>query len=228
MNSTPQVEEGRRKRGRQVGWISPVPLVDRLMARVEFDTAAGCWLWTGTLSHNGYARFKPSGQTSKPVHRLTYELVCQAVPAGLQLDHKCRVRCCVNPEHLEPVTRLENIARGNAPHMVNARKTHCKHGHEFTPENTGRHAKRGSRYCKTCLRAHAARYARSPDRRPRVGHHQLRKTHCPQGHPYEGENLMVWRGQRKCRTCATALWRSRSKAGKPPESLPQILTGGGE
>jgi hypothetical protein len=86
-------------------------------------------------------------------HRVAYELVIGQIPAGLELDHLCRNVVCVNPAHLEPVTRAENMRRRSAA------QTHCKHGHEFTPENTyyywhgGRH-----RACRACGRATVARY----------------------------------------------------------------------
>ena len=101
----------------------------KLLEKIAKDNASNCWLWTGALSHDGYPRAK-----GKYAHRLIYELYVGKIEHGITLDHLCRVRHCCNPEHLEPVTLQENIARGD--YGWRGRLTHCKHGHEFTPENT--------------------------------------------------------------------------------------------
>jgi len=92
-------------------------------------TDDGCWTWTLALNHNGYAECKPMMGT-KRAHRITYMLLVGEIPEGLVLDHLCRVRHCINPDHLEPVTDRENLDRGFA--LITA----CPQGHEYTPENT--------------------------------------------------------------------------------------------
>lgn len=73
----------------------------------------GCWIWLGELNRNGYGRVCVKGK--RPVaHRHVYETLVGPIPEGLLLDHLCRVRCCVNPSHLEPVTPKENTLRGDA------------------------------------------------------------------------------------------------------------------
>jgi hypothetical protein len=83
-------------------------------------------------------------------HRFVYEQLGGLIPPGLQLDHRCRLRACVNPAHLEPVTARENLLRGATVTAANAAKTHCHAGHVFDDENTYR---RGEwRYCRPCRR----------------------------------------------------------------------------
>ena len=114
-----------------------------------FVDGRGCWISTQRPDTNGYVRWGLNGpDKNKLVQRVIWETFNGPVPAGLVLDHLCRVRCCVNPSHLEPVTDRVNILRGVGPTALNAKKTHCKHGHEFTESNTGHNAK--GRYCKTC------------------------------------------------------------------------------
>lgn len=87
-------------------------------------------------------------------HRLSYELHKGEIPEGLEIDHLCRNRWCVNPDHLEAVTRRENIMRGDGPKKLgelNSKKTHCKHGHPFDKENT-RYRPTGGRSCRICNR----------------------------------------------------------------------------
>ena len=81
--------------------------------KIEVVTESGCWIWTGALSKNGYGNvhIRPKNMVA---HKAVYLLLRGPVPEGLDLDHLCRVRCCVNPYHLEPVTRFINLQRGNA------------------------------------------------------------------------------------------------------------------
>lgn len=128
-----------------------------LPGKVAFQTIVGdggCWLWQGRLNTYGYGLVWFEGKY-RYVHVLSYLTLVGPIPEGLVLDHVrargCTAKNCLNPAHLEPVTPGENALRGSGPPSVNARKTHCIHGHEFTPENT-RVAKDGHRRCKTCER----------------------------------------------------------------------------
>jgi hypothetical protein len=112
---------------------------------------SGCWLWLNALNGHGYGtRWHNNKQTG--AHRVSYELHIGPVPEGLYLDHLCRVRCCVNPHHLEPVTQRENTLRGARGRM----KTHCPHGHplDYT-EKSGKRV--GRRRCGTCCKQYQAR-----------------------------------------------------------------------
>lgn len=132
-------------------------VLERFEEKVIKDPNSGCWLWTGAIQSKGYGMLWLGGDDFMTAHRFSYEHFVGAIPVNLQLDHHCRTRSCVNPNHLEPVTLLENLIRG-----VKAR-THCPHGHEFTLENTyARIDKRGrnTRQCRTCRRDYHKTYKR--------------------------------------------------------------------
>ncbi len=117
----------------------------------------GCWEWVGSLSENGYGFMSWKSRSCYRAHRYYYEREYGPIPEGLQIDHLCRNRKCVRPDHLEAVTRRENMMRGFGVGGINARKTHCLRGHAFTPENTywsrnGNREKK-KRRCLTCARA---------------------------------------------------------------------------
>lgn len=113
-----------------------------------------CWLWQGSIGLGGYgilSQYSSDHRKSLPkrAHRVIYEIARGPIPKGLVLDHLCRVRHCVNPDHLEPVTEKVNLQRGYGPSGLNFRKTFCLRGHHFTSENTYVSPK-GGRRCKAC------------------------------------------------------------------------------
>ena len=119
----------------------------RLFARCRKD-ANGCWIWLGHLTQ-GYGRMYLNGRQIG-AHKAAYEMFIGPVADGLQLDHLCRNRACVNPEHLEPVPPSVNILRGDGPPARNARKTHCLRGHVLSPDNLNPH--HPNRECLICSR----------------------------------------------------------------------------
>ncbi|BBA98295.1 hypothetical protein RVR_10508 [Actinacidiphila reveromycinica] len=117
-----------------------------------------CWEWTARRSEDGYGRYTFTSEGQKKdvgAHRLAYVLSIGPIGDGLTLDHRCRNRGCVNPDHLEPVTRRVNVLRGDTFASRQAAQTHCASGHEFTPENT--YVWNNHRYCRTCRRENRRR-----------------------------------------------------------------------
>ena len=143
------------------------PVSELFWAKVDkAQIGTGCWFWTGSTTA-GYGLFttgsRVAGYTKHGAHRFAYELVVGPIPQGLHLDHLCRNTHCVNPAHLEPVTPGENVRRGMSG--GNRRdKTHCVHGHEFTPENTIMRTSNGVRpgyqlrACRQCYQAFRRTY----------------------------------------------------------------------
>jgi hypothetical protein len=118
--------------------------LERFIDRVEL-LANGCWRWRGCLAKNGYGRFSVGRGKNVAAHRYAWLWLKGPIPEGLVIDHLCRNRDCVNPEHLEPVEQRENLHRGLQFDL----KTHCKHGHEYVAIKHGNNL-----WCRDCKKAH--------------------------------------------------------------------------
>ncbi|MFH0980290.1 MAG: HNH endonuclease signature motif containing protein [Planctomycetota bacterium] len=121
-------------------------LPDRIAAKI--DAEGDCWRWTGA-SREGYGVVKVDGET-RQAHRVVWQLLVGPIREGLQMDHLCRNRRCVNPDHLEVVTQRQNLLRGAGAPGKNSRKTCCPHGHVYDVDNTYTTGRR--RYCRACRR----------------------------------------------------------------------------
>ena len=125
-----------------------------------------CWLWMASLDTYGYGMFWQGPRPMRKLrrsHRVAYEASFGQIPEGFDIDHLCRNRCCVNPAHLEPVTRKENLRRGIRPGRYQSSKTHCPKGHPY--EGINLFIDRGRRHCMTCRRKYQRDYAREKRQR---------------------------------------------------------------
>lgn len=122
-----------------------LPIEMRFWAKVQ--KTDGCWMWTGSIGVDGYARFR-HGAKGKTAYRYSYIIHKGPIPAGMEIDHLCRNRACVRPDHLEAVTTHENWKRGYGPSAINARKVACPKGHPYSLRD-----KRGYRICGECMAA---------------------------------------------------------------------------
>lgn len=157
------------KKRERTGWrpSKRLPTIERFWKYVTPEPNSGCWLWSAFVDSSGYGAFsvgldwQATDKKSRihKAHRVSYEINVGPIPEGLQLDHICRVRSCVNPDHLRPVTAQQNIQYAgpyiSAAHR-NRKKTECPHGHPYSPENT-LILKHGWRRCGVCHRAHVAK-----------------------------------------------------------------------
>lgn len=125
-------------------------LVNRFIGRIDFEDSE-CWTFLGNKNKDGYGGISVSGKWWS-THRYSYVTLVGEIPEGLELDHLCSNRACANPDHLEPITHIENVRRGEK-----ASRTHCPQGHEYSVENTYLN-KKGWRKCKICTADAQRRY----------------------------------------------------------------------
>lgn len=128
-------------------------LPKRFLDKFKVDPNTGCWLWAAFTDPKGYGIFKLSRQRKNAyAHRFSYEHLIGSIPKGLQLDHLCRVRRCVNPDHLEPVTSRENTLRGETIPAYFASRDSCIKGHPYVEGSFALYNGNNARVCLICRR----------------------------------------------------------------------------
>lgn len=131
---------------------NPIPKLTPENIRCFFDkinkNKNGCWDWTGTTDGRGYPK-QYLQRRARFAHRISFLIFNGSIDDTMEIDHTCRNKTCVNPAHLDQVSSRENTVRGISPAATNAKKTHCKYGHELSGENLVRYIK-GRRGCRTC------------------------------------------------------------------------------
>jgi hypothetical protein len=132
------------------------PAIDRVLSKVV-AAHGNCIVYVGGRNRHGYGSVKSNPDASGAVktlsvHRVAYEALVGPIPDGHDIDHTCSNRACVQPAHLEPVTHAENVRRSAERGRMGSQTTHCKRGHEFTPENTRIAGARKQRLCRECCR----------------------------------------------------------------------------
>lgn len=179
-----------------------------------------CWLWKPLGSVHGYGQFTFAGRV-RLAHRVAHEIFIGPIPPGLTVDHLCNVRPCVNPRHLEAVTRAENLRRARTWEngaSFQREKTHCPKGHPYSGDNLYLRPD-GARGCRACGRRTSAEYkakmrAENPPRSRRW------RTECGKGHAYTEHGYIAKSGQRCCHECdriKLRASRARKKAAQPPK-----------
>lgn len=190
-------------------------------SKVKLNEETGCWNWIARLDKDGYGAWRSRAfrHLGDRVHRVSYSLLVGEIPSGLVIDHLCRTRNCVNPEHLEPVTTRENTDRGVNYIAENRAKTHCPKGHEYAGDNLViKRTKQGeARICRTCRNEQALAAFYEKRWNPNGAGAPALRTHCKQGHEFSEENTHTITNKhggitRVCRTCGRESKRRQAEA----------------
>lgn len=125
----------------------PKLLLERFMEKIE-RSASGCWEWVGSKNKLGYGKMCVDGRRIG-AYRMSYELLVETIPVGLEIDHLCRNPSCVNPQHLEVVTPRQNLFRSKCPNILLSLSNRCKRGHDLLGPKA-RRRENGTRHCQQC------------------------------------------------------------------------------
>jgi hypothetical protein len=139
-----------------------VSMIDRFNDLYSPEPNTGCWIWLGYLRGIGYGLIASDPDSDSKVrrlsaHRASYQMFRGPIPEGLEIDHKCKMPCCVNPQHLEAVPPLVNKERSDSPATINAKKKFCKNGHSLDDPSVYTWNGR-KRLCRICRAAYCRRY----------------------------------------------------------------------
>jgi hypothetical protein len=126
-----------------------------------------CWIWTAYKDRDGYGTIYINPQNRRS-HVVSYLIHGGHIPDGYVMHHDCKNKSCVNPAHLRAVTQRENLHADDTINRRNAAKTHCPHGHEYTPENT-KYNNKNERRCQTCVREQTRRASKAYRQRKKNG-----------------------------------------------------------
>lgn len=181
-------------------------LIRILSAKTVVDQSTGCWEWKAYCDKDGYGVYSAGRKKTGTgrVHRNSWIGFHGEIPAGLMVLHRCDNTSCWNPAHLFLGTNRDNVRdmmeKGRHPAQS---QTHCKYGHEFTPENTHINGHTGGRVCKTCGAWTTL-----------TGVHPSKRNHCAHDHEYTLENTRINKnGHRHCRTCERDWRKNRDSRG---------------
>ena len=191
-------------------------LEERFWSKVKVQD--GCWAWTGAKTQGyGVVTLGPRGAGSIRAHRLSYILHKGEIPSGMLVLHQCDNPECTNPDHLMIGDYAENMRHvSERKRSPQSQKTHCVHGHEFTPENTKLRGPNGRRGCRQCKNENQKKHLREKRGDDFGKPHWIPKTHCPSGHEFTPENTYLNpKGYKECKHCRKARvqeWTERQKS----------------
>lgn len=182
---------------------------------IIINQETGCWEWQGTI-RKGYGRYKSKDRKNVAAHRYIFEILVKKIKDGMIIDHVCRVRNCVNPDHLREVTpRINALENTISIAAMNTNKTKCQNGHIFNNDNT-KYTKAG-RICKKCNKEWYKKYSeklKAAKQKPK------KKTHCKYGHELTDDNIYIYNKTKTCKQCS--LLRSKKQRDTFNEINPKI------